>query len=451
MQPASAVPRRKILFVAWGFPPFSGSGAWAPLGTVNAFARRGHDVTVLAADRWTLGLAGQFDPQSTKMVDPAVNVYRWPMPLGPSDPLIARWEATRAEAAFGPKPRHETWAARHKKWLATSQQRWSKVFPEPFGVANYARCYSVLTSAARHLHRAKGFDLVGATAGPWVDLSVVLHLGAEFGLPTFFYDRDAWLFRTFTGEEYPNAAEIEPLLAQILGQVTQAWYVNEPLADLHRKRFPDQAKKIKAVPNGWDGEFLPAGLTPPVRQPGKGLTFRYIGTITSGFPVEALTEGWKQARQTSEVVALSRLEFVGAKHGPAFDPKLGEFGIDHRDRISRTAMPDLYRQTDALVFMVQGGPLVTSSKIYEYIATGLPIVSATVRDHSARQVMAGRDLVFEAGAVQPDAIARAFVQAAERAPRPQETAQAHEHAEAFRRDRVLATAIEQLEEEVPWR
>jgi len=384
------------------------------------------------------------------MIDSNVKVYRWPMPLGPADPLIARWEIGRVNAACGGKKRHESWERRHRNWLKMSQANWSKVFPEPDGAAYFARCYPILTAAARHLHRTAGFDLVAATAGPWVDLSVVLHLGAEFGVPTFYYDRDAWMFKTFTGEPHANAADIEPLQAQILDLVTQAWYVNESIAQLHRQQFPQQVEKIKVVPNGWDREFLPGEITPPNRAPGRGLTFRYVGTIPSGFPLETLTEAWRKARESDEVVARSRLEIVGANYGPAFGPGLASLGISHRERISRTALARVFGETDVLVFMVPGGPLVTSSRIYEYAATGLPIVAGVAPDHSAQKVLAGRDLVFQAGSVESNALSKAIIAAASRAPTPAETAQAHRHAEALNRDMVLDSAIASLEVALRW-
>ena len=440
-----AAPRRKILYVAYYFPPFAGSGAWSPLAAVNALAKRGHDVTVLAADQWTYGLAGQaFDPALAPMIDPSVKVYRWPFPLGSHDPVITRWDKERVAAFSGPP-------TKRTRWEQTTKRNWSQVFPEPSAAAAFGRGYAPLTAAARHLHRINLFDLVITTASPWMDFAVPLQLGAETGVPTVIYDRDAWLFDVFTGEPSLNAALIEPLLAQLLSQATRAWFVSEPIAEAHRQRFPEHAAKIVAVLNGWDPEFLPADIAPPVREQGKGLVFRFVGARQARFPLETLLDGWKRARQIDEVVARSELQFVGPNQAAVTGPGFAKLGITCRDNLPRVDLADVYRQTDALVFLKEGVGMGPSGKIFEYAATGLPIVAALHPDHSARQILSGRDLVFYAQGVEPDAIAKALVAAARHQPTAGQVAQAHQHAEQYRRDRSLEVAFEDLEEALGWK
>jgi len=230
------------------------------LAVVNALVERGYDVTVLAADQWTYGLAGQaIDLTLTKMIDPAVSVYRWPFPLGPDDPLVNRWSQQRQKL-------FSLSATKQTAWQETAKRQWSRIWPEPDCGANFGRVYQPITAAARHLHRVNQFDLVMATAGPWVDFAVPLILGAFTGVPTVIIDRDAWLFDVLAGEPCVGADLIEPLLGQLLSQVTRAWYISEPIAELHRQRFAEHAAKIKVVPNDWDPEKLAADSRPPQRQ-----------------------------------------------------------------------------------------------------------------------------------------------------------------------------------------
>ncbi|MCL1897201.1 MAG: glycosyltransferase [Micrococcales bacterium] len=434
---------RRVLFVAHGFPPYDGSGVWTPLATANALARRGHQVTVLAADHWTLGLMNQFDPGLVARIDPAIEVKRLTLPLGPIDPMVTHWSDRRAErvSAFYNEP---VWRVNLELDAA-----WRALFPEPKGATNYARAYPVLNSAARALHRDQPFDLVFANASPWTDFSVALRLGVEGDVPTVIYDRDSWLFNVFTGQPYGNADKIEPLLDQLLGQVTQAWFINDAIAALHREHFPRHAGKIKAVRGGWDPEFLPGAMQPPARSADRDLVFRFIGTITSLFPLEMVQQAWRLAGQMSEAIGRARLEFVGDSHHPDSATTSSD-GIVFRDKVSKESLPSLYQQTDVLLFLKEGGGLVTSGKVYEYVATGLPIVAALQPAHDARQVLAGRDLVFLADAVTPEALARAFALAASHTPQPDEVAMAHQHALAYRRDVALDRALSGLEGELGW-
>jgi len=411
---------------------------------VNALAKRGHDVTVLAADQWTYGLAGQaFDPALAEMIDPSVKVYRWPFPLGPDDPLVTRWDTHRLLA-------FRAQASREIEWREEARQDWSKVLPEPNGAPNFGRSYAPLTAAARHLHRLKQFDLIITTASPWVDFAVPLQLGAETGVPTVIYDRDSWLFDVFTGELSYNAVLIEPLLAQILGQATRAWYVSEPIAEAHRQRFPEHAAKIKAVLNGWDPDFLPDDIEPPKRQDGQGLVFRFVGTRQGAFPMKALVDGWRSARESDPIMAQSRLEFVGPHYGAVTGAGYAELGISGRESVPRVSLGDLYRQTDVLVFLKEGKGMGPSGKIFEYLATGLPIIAALDQEHSARQILSGRELVFYSEAVESEALAQALVAVAQHQPTAKEVAQAHRHAEQYRRDRSLDAAFDDLEEALQW-
>jgi hypothetical protein len=102
------------------------------------------------------------------------------------------------------------------------------------------------------------------------------------------------------------------------------------------------------------------------------------------------------------------------------------------------------------VFLKEGGALVTSSKIYEYVGTGLPIVSAMESGHDARRILDGRDLWFDAAEYTPQALGEALVRAAAHVPTAGEVAGARHHALAYRRDLVLDQAIAGLEEDLGW-
>ena len=60
---------------------------------------------------------------------------------------------------------------------------------------------------------------------------------------------------------------------------------------------------------------------------------------------------------------------------------------------------------------------MTSGKVYEYMATGLPVVSAHEADHDASTVLTGRPLWTGARGMGVDHLADAFVEAARMATR----------------------------------
>jgi hypothetical protein len=92
-----------------------------------------------------------------------------------------------------------------------------------------------------------------------------------------------------------------------------------------------------------------------------------------------------------------------------------------------------------LVFLAGGGRYVTSGKIFEYMATGLPIVSVHAPDIAAREVLRDYPLWFSADSLDVDELARSFVAAgkAARDADPEVRAAARSYGARFQRNTLL--------------
>jgi glycosyltransferase involved in cell wall biosynthesis len=405
------------------------------LAAVNELAARGHQVTVLAAgaDAFNLVLGADWDLAAR--VDRRVQVVRVDQFLGTRDPVLNR--CAQADAATP------------ENWRGWTSDLVKSIFPEPIENDWYPAWLLPAAAAARALHAAHPFDLVVANILPAVGAGVGLDLVRATGLPLLLVERDSWVFSPFTGQPYPDAERTRPLLEEALGRAARVWYTNRAMADLHRREFPQWAGKIRLVGNGWDPEWLPQPVGAPERQAGRGLVFRYVGTAYSAFPWERVLRAWRLARAASPRLAGARLEFVGKSSRSALgrpQDAIGFAGV-----ANRRDLPALYRQTDALLFIKEDVPLATPGKLYEYIATGLPVVVALPPGHCAKQdVLAGRPLWFEARDATPEALAQALVAAAEHSPTPAETAAALRHAARFTRAAQLGPALADLEQALGW-
>jgi glycosyltransferase involved in cell wall biosynthesis len=150
------------------------------------------------------------------------------------------------------------------------------------------------------------------------------------------------------------------------------------------------------VRNGSDLPPTTQGRRP---DPEAGLTFGYLGT--AAFPVDylrAVLEGWRMARQVDPVLARSRLAFRGhfgwqsadmADGRRALLARFAPDGVVFGGPVARVDVAATYAEWDALVFLISGGRYMTSGKIYEYMSTGLPIMSAHDGDHGALEVLRG--------------------------------------------------------------
>ncbi len=432
--------QRHILYVAWGFPPHRGPGAYRPLATVNELARRGHRVTVLTADLDTFDLVVGSDRSLLERVAEGVRIVRVPFPATTRDPVVNSWPVQRA---LDPR-----------RWREEETARLNSLFPD----APYAEWLSTATAAAARVHETDPVDLTIATGNPYVDFAVALRLYNDEGVPYVLDDRDSWLHDVYTGELAADAGAVRSWLEGAHDTATQLWFVNPPIADAYRSQMPASAAKIRVVENGWDQAFLDPEATRPERPDGP-MTASFVGTVSSTLPLRAIAEGWRLARQRRELTG-ARLQIVGqlghSGRGTAEQRQIAatyrRHGLVFRDRVAKGSIAEVYAESDLLVFAKEGEGFVTSGKIYEYVATGLPIASMIAPEHDARRVLSGyprwHDAAESTTRAFADAAVRAAVDAAEADPDRRTAALAYGRARS--RTAILRRALDDLAEDLGW-
>jgi glycosyltransferase involved in cell wall biosynthesis len=114
-------------------------------------------------------------------------------------------------------------------------------------------------------------------------------------------------------------------------------------------------------------------------------------------------------------------------------------GIRYCGPVSKTDVATVYQSADVLVFLAGGSRYITSGKIFEYMASGLPIVSVHAPGIAAEEVLDGYPLWFTARSLNPSDVAQSMVAAgkAARDISPAQRAAARRHADNFARDLVL--------------
>jgi glycosyltransferase involved in cell wall biosynthesis len=450
--------RRKprVLYIAFYFPPSRASGVYRARATANFLAENGWDVTTIAAPmRFLREVADTMDEQLLSTVDPRITVeradfdlYRFTHDIRP----IGRFRRNFPLVAA----RGDTFNERY-------------VFPERY--APWGR--SVVRRALR-LHLRKRFDLVVATGNPFVAFASAWLFHRLTGVPYVIDYRDSWTLDLFT-----DAPAFEP------GHIAWRWekriikgasavaFVNGALREWHAEKYPNDAQKLMVVPNGWDPELMevsdkaPASTQATESAP---LRFAYLGTISSAQPVEELVTAFTLARDHTDLedAELNIHGYLGFFQGGNLDilERLGldlhrdhqgavsavDRGVHYRGPVSKTDVASVYQRSDVLVFLAGGARYVTSGKIFEYMATGKPIVSVHAPGIAATEVLAGYPLWFAADSLEPEAVAQAMIAAgkAARDLTPEQRAAGRAHAAAFTRQKVLApfeTRLRQIVDE----
>lgn len=429
-----------LLYVAWGFPPSRGGGVYRALATANAFAENGWRVTVLTANRETFTRGTGIDSTLEAQVHPSITIERVPFTSGSYQTDIRSWSFWRAHAP--------------ELWNGYRARKDQHAFPE----STYGGWRTPLEEAALRIHRADPVDLTIATANPNVDFTAGFRLHEDFGVPYVMDYRDAWQLDVFSGRRLSElGSPADRWERKLIASAHEVWFVNDPILTWHAVAYPDAADRMHVVANGYDENM--AHIPSEVRHGREqGLVFGYIGTISSHVPMRELFDGWVLARRRSPLLASSRLDIYGYldHSGIPNDRILGllaefrDHGVRYLGPVGKTQIADTYSSFDALLLVLGTGKYVTSGKVFEYTATGLPIASIHDPGNAATQVLEHSPVWIGTPDLRIESIADTLVAMAARAA-GQTTAErtaAQEWAAQYQRSNQLLPRIAALAHDV---
>jgi glycosyltransferase involved in cell wall biosynthesis len=431
--------RPRVLYLAFYFPPSRASGVFRALATANHLAAADWDVTVLTApaDFFPRFLGpGSVDPELAATIDPRVAVsrprmttYRWKRDLRAYGTLRANLPVL-TNAFYN-------WTQRH-------------LFPE-----HYAGWLPGVLSQALRRHATRPFDLVLATGNPFASFAAAWALGRTLRIPYVLDYRDAWTFNQFTEQpKFPPGSNAYAWEGRVLRDAAEVVFVNDGMRRHLAAQYPGAADRMTVVPNGWepqimnmeedgDGERADVPSTSP-----RPLRFGYVGTVTDHLPLEELFAGWRRARTDHPLLADATLDIHGhlgffphdadrlRDRLPLAEPGLG---VAYRGPVPKPRIGEAYRSLDALVFCVPGARFVTSGKVFEYMATGKPVVSVHHPEIAAAEVLDGYPLHFGGTGLDAASVADSFVAAAKAARDADDAVRSagRAHAERWTREAVL--------------
>ena len=428
-----------LLYVAFSFPPSRAGGVYRALATVNEFAAAGWDVTVLTVPREVFTAATGVDAALESRIDPRVVVERVPYATPQTVTDLSQWSPLRARQP-------ELWNVLHRL-------RSELHFPErPYGTWDTA-----LEAAAKRVHGAHPVDLVIGTANPHVDF-VVGECLQRTGVPYVMDYRDAWSLDVFSGRElHALTSRTGRREQKLVAGAHEIWFVNEPIRVWHEQRFPEAAERMQVVSNGYDEYDAP--LRVPVRDDREaGMRFGYVGTLSDKVPLAETIAGWREARRRGDIRPQDRLVihgYLGHFTGKSLAAEtlatvVPDDGIEFAGSVPKTTIGDVYAGFDALVLILGTGRYVTSGKIFEYLATGIPVMSAHDPGNAATDVMTGSSAWVPTASLSTSDLAEAFAATARMAATqtPDERTAAQTRAAAYERKAQLAPRIAALREHI---
>ena len=358
---------RRVLFLAYHFPPVGGSGVQRSLAFARYLRESGYDPVVvtgpgLMAGRWTPA-----DPSLSDGVPADLEVLRLE-----SEPEPASRRRRRAQRLLG---------------LESSFARWW------------------VEGAVVVGRRASGIDLVYASMSPFETASAAATLSRALGRPWVADLRDPWALDELT--VYPSALHRRRELRRmrrLLGTASAIVMNTEEAAQAVRERFPALAGRVATIPNGFDARNFEGHQ--PERRDGTfrvvhagylhtelGRSFRRFRTLrrlAGGAPerVDLLTRSHLYLLDAVERVLAAepdlraRIEVHLAGVLSEADRELLRPDVVHaHGYLPHAEAVALVRSADLLFLPMHDLPpgrraRIVPAKTYEYLASGRPILAA---------------------------------------------------------------------------
>lgn len=395
---------RKVLFIAYYFPPIGGSGVQRPAKFVKYLPEFGWQPYVISTDRpYGDGAEGR-DETLLADIPPDVKVWRVPTPQPQPVNRLAQWVGWRSTApqdvgtsaaspAGGPtKPGRPGLATRLRRALLSPLYL---IQNPPVDLALYWALRIV--PLARHIIQQEQIDVVLTTAPPWSALLTGALLRRLTGRPWVADFRDPWTDNEFTYAPTPRRRRFDEFLERrVLDRAGAVISVTPPWLEGLRRKTHKADKPFVLIPNGWDRDDFPdlaavcKGLPPPVSADGRTVLL-HPGSAYQGEPLPLLAA---LDRLATEGMILDRLcfHFIGYVHPQdrqaiAASPHAHLFRLDPQ-RVPHDRTLRLMQEAHILLLLLlRKGPGASSGKIFEYMAAGRPVLASGAPEGVAGQMV----------------------------------------------------------------
>jgi glycosyltransferase involved in cell wall biosynthesis len=350
--------RRRVLVIAYYFPPMGLSGVQRTAKFVKYLPAFGWHPTVLTVE--PTGYLARDESLLAELDPSAVSIVRTPA-AGPGRLLAAR-EVVKLPSE------------RTRKILSAASD--TLFFPD-----NKIGWKRRAVARALELHGETPFDLIFATAPPFTDFLIGAEVKEAIRKPLVFDYRDPWA-------DYPFRFHLTPfhrmrhvaLEAGALRASSHVVTTSRRVKEILIKRYPFLGfHDVDIIPQGYDPEDYPAGsdLVPASRATGK-MRITYAGVFWEDRVPDHFLQGLHDLLQERPRLR-GRIEamFVGTfrDENHRLVSKLGlQDAVVVRDYLPHRACVDVLRSSDVL-WAVAGDDLGTPGKLYEYIGARKPILA----------------------------------------------------------------------------
>lgn len=353
---------RRVLFIAYLYPPIANSGTRRSLAFANHLPDNGWEPLVLTLQPEP---RAPLDAELLAEVRPGTRIERVALQSRLRARRWAGWLGERAVEALAWRLRvRYTVPDEAASWLAPAVER---------ALALYAR---------------EGFDAIYASGWPWTDFLIAREVSRRTGKPYVLDYRDQWTpsgdmaWEMLSPEQMRDNPALERLAARdAAGIVT----VTRALVDSIARDCGRSG--LHLITNG----FEPKDFAGDVTRPDDGLLrIVYTGVWRPGYGLQDLYAAIAllKARGVPELARL-RVQAAGFKPGPAAEAGVADV-VHELGPVPHGQALTLMKQADVLYLPVPTGYYATASlpgKLFEYLGCGRPVLAVVPDDSEVWRVL----------------------------------------------------------------
>ena len=356
---------KRVLFLAYLFPPIANSGTQRPLKFAKYLQRHGWAPTVLTA--------ADFDGHATDAglledIPPGVDVVRVPMAHQRLTEVARRLLGARIGGRLGGAI---GWRLQHRYRTPD----W------------YALWRPTARRAAMQLFRETGFDAIYATGYPWTSLITAVDISRASGRPLIVDFRDLWSVEPhFLDGEAPRHVQAALERTVVEHAQTVIGSSQSIVRWLQRAYSHVPEEKFVAIHNGFDDDDLQPEQTP---RPVGRFRMVFTGVWKNRYNPAELYDSLDWLRRLDPQI-IDRVEVIAAGFTPGearrrgLDQFITELGhVPHAEAVALMQSADL-------LFLTHTDPerqWAVPGKLYEYLASGAPILALTHPDKETAQIL----------------------------------------------------------------
>lgn len=400
-----------LLMIAYYFPPSETIGAIRPYQFARLLSEFGIRTWVLTIN---VDHVEHLNPEFKPAGMPAEQIIRTPVFPSRRDRLqvvtgrIKTW-IVRRRATAGGNVGYEVEIKR--KPLVLSCLLEALEYPD-----RHAGWFRPAMQAVEALAQKVDLSAVYSTSPPRISALIARAVAERYNLPWIMDLRDPWITTVQGWRTSIRCAPVRRLyerdFARCLQQAHAVVTNTSALKEFIRQQHPLCAPKLHMIPNGIDDTMSTAQSAPA---PEEKLIIGHFGTIYGCRTTYDFLKGVSMwLRQNPQAKERVQLLFYGRSTEDVMSlaQQWGIAEVVHVSRlVPRAEAAALMERCTALLLLAQQQPLQVPGKVYEYLATGKPIIVMTERDSATGELLQDAPGCYVAeGAEDVEGIMRALWQ-----------------------------------------